>query len=175
MKSRYRLFGHSIHMMLVPFAVGLLGGAAVFDGIALARGSPALAEMAYWLMGGGLVMGLLAAPFGLLDWMDTPDGSRAESLGRMHGVGNVLVLLLFWGSWLMRRAEPAAPDVMASVLSFAAVALTLVTAWMGGELVTRLGMGVSANAGPDARSSLLGEAQPPAEADRVPYVPTSRR
>ena len=155
MESRYRLFGHSIHMMIVPFAVGLLGSAAVFDAIALAAGLPKMAELAYWLISGGLVVGSIATPFGFLDWMETPDGSRAESLGRLHGTGNVVVLLLFAGSWLMRSADPAAPAVMATVLSFSAVALTLITAWMGGELVTRLGMGVSAGAGPNASSSLL--------------------
>lgn len=160
MQSRYRLFGHSIHQIVVPFALGLFGAAAVFDGIALAARQPAMAQMAYWLIGGGLVVGLLAAPFGLLDWMATPEGSRAERLGRVHGTGNAVVLLLFWGSWMMRRGDPAAPQVMATVLSFAAVALTLMTAWMGGELVNRLGMGVSPGAGPDAPSSLREPVRP---------------
>jgi uncharacterized membrane protein len=188
MESRYRLFGHSIHQTVVPFAVGLFGAAAVFDAIALVAGRPVMAELAYWLIGGGLVVGLLAAPFGFLDWMNTPDGSRAESLGRLHGAGNVLVLLLFWGSWMMRRGNPAAPEVMATVLSFAAVALTLMTAWMGGELVTRLGLGVSAGAGPNASSSLLGPAHAhaapstgsgdaalPVEPDGVPGTPSAPR
>jgi uncharacterized membrane protein len=156
MESRYRLFGHSIHQTVVPFAIGLFGAAAVFDGISLVAGLAAMSEMAYWLISGGLVVGILAAPFGFLDWMNTPDGSRAESLGRLHGALNVVVLLLFWGSWMMRRGNPAHPEVIATALSFGAVALTLLTAWMGGELVTRLGMGVSAGAGPNASSSLRG-------------------
>lgn len=154
MLSRYRLFGHAIHQIVVPFALGLFGGAVVFDALARVTGQSGMAQMAYWLIGAGLAVGLVAAPFGLLDWMETPDGSRAERLGRVHGTGNVVVLLLFAGSWLMRRGDPAAPATMATVLSFAAVALTLMTAWMGGELVTRLGMGVSPDAGPDAPSSL---------------------
>ncbi len=158
MESRYRLFGHSIHQMVVPFAVGLLAAAAAFDGVAIVLGSPTMAQMAYWLIGGGLVLGVIAVPFGFLDWMHTPEGSRAESLGRLHGTANVVVLLLYWGSWMLRRSDPDAPQTMASVLSFAGAALTLVTAWMGGELVTRLGMGVSRHAGPNARSSLLGSA-----------------
>jgi uncharacterized membrane protein len=40
------------------------------------------------------------------------------------------------------------------VLSFTALALTLFTAWLGGELVTRLGIGVSNDAHADAPSSL---------------------
>ena len=173
MKSRYRLFGHSIHMMIVPFAVGLFGSAAVFDAIAILAGSPAMAEVAYWLIGGGLIVGMIAAPFGFLDWMDTPDGSRAESLGRLHGTGNVVVLLLFWGSWLIRRPDPAAPELVATVLSFAAVALTLMTAWMGGELVTRLGVGVSVAAGPNASSSLQESSKDDTQAAAERALPAS--
>jgi uncharacterized membrane protein len=172
MESRYRLFGHSVHQIVVPFAVGLLGAAAVFDGIALVGGLPAMAQVAYWLISGGLVIGAIAAPFGFLDWMNTPDGSRAESLGRLHGTGNTVVLLLFWGSWMMRREDPAGAPAMAAVLSFSAVALMLLTAWMGGELVNRLGMGVSPGAGPNASSSLHGPARaveslPPYSAQRA--------
>lgn len=169
MESRYRLFGHSIHQTVVPFAVGLFGAAAVFDGIALVARLPAMAELAYWLIGGGLLVGLVAVPFGFLDWMEAPDGSRAESLGRLHGAGNAVVLLLFWGSWMMRRGDPAVPQVMATVLSFSAIALMLMTAWMGGELVTRLGMGVSSGAGPNASSSLHG----PSTRDRPAQDPAA--
>jgi len=40
------------------------------------------------------------------------------------------------------------------VCSFAGAALALVTGWLGGELVDRLGIGAYANAGVDAPSSL---------------------
>jgi hypothetical protein len=50
------------------------------------------------------------------------------------------------------------------VLSFCGAGLALVTAWLGGELVDRLGVGVSTNAHLDARSSLEGPAEPPRDA-----------
>jgi hypothetical protein len=42
-------------------------------------------------------------------------------------------------------------------LSLAAVGLSLVTAWLGGELVDRLGVGVDDGANLDAPSSLTNE------------------
>jgi hypothetical protein len=49
---------------------------------------------------------------------------------------------------------PDAPPVAAYVLSFAGAVLALGTAWLGGELVDRLGVGVYEDANPDAPSSL---------------------
>ena len=50
--------------------------------------------------------------------------------------------------------------MVAYLISFCGVALALVTAWLGGELVDRLGVGVSPNAHLNARSSLDGPADP---------------
>lgn len=44
--------------------------------------------------------GFLAAPFGWVDWFAIPARTRAKSVGLMHGLGNVVVLLAFLGSWL---------------------------------------------------------------------------
>jgi len=46
------------------------------------------------------------------------------------------------------------------VLSFAGAALALFTGWLGGELVTRLGVGVYADANPNAPTSLHAEPVP---------------
>jgi uncharacterized membrane protein len=72
----------------------------------------------------------------------------------MHAAGNVVVLALFAGSAWLRHADPALPPTLALVLSFGGAGLSLVTAWLGGELVDRLGVGVSDGAHLDAPSSL---------------------
>jgi hypothetical protein len=48
------------------------------------------------------------------------------------------------------------PSAGALVLSFAGLLLALVTGWLGGELVDRLGVGVDDGANLDAPSSLSG-------------------
>lgn len=154
MESRAKLFGHPIHQMLVVFPVGLLATSVVFDLIHRGGESPLMAVVAYWMMAAGIVGGLLAAPFGTIDWLAIPKGTRAKSIGAMHGLGNLVVVLLFIASWWLRRADPEAPALAASILSLLGGALAMVTAWLGGELVDRLGIGVSDRANVDAPSSL---------------------
>lgn len=42
MESRAKLFGHPIHPMLIPFPLGLLGMAVIFDLLARFAGQEAL-------------------------------------------------------------------------------------------------------------------------------------
>jgi uncharacterized membrane protein len=154
MTSRAKAFGHPIHPMLIPFPVGLLVTAVVFDIIYLATDRPSFAVAAGYMIGAGIIGGLLAAPFGWIDWFKIPADTRAKSIGLVHGLGNVVVLVLFVVSWLLRYGADWKPTTWALVCSFVAVVLATVTAWMGGELVDRLAIGIDEGANPDAPSSL---------------------
>ena len=153
MRSHARLLGHSIHQMLIVFPLGLLATAVLFDLIDLATGTGAFLEAAYWMTAAGVIGALVAAPFGFIDWLHIPRGTRARRIGALHGGGNLVVTGLFVASWLLREPEADVP-VEALALALAGVALALVTAWLGGELVSRLGIGVYDDAGFDASSSL---------------------
>jgi uncharacterized membrane protein len=104
-----------------------------------------------------MIGAVIAAVTGLADWTAIPSGTRAKRLGLWHGAINATVLLLFLISWLVRSNNA---DHVAGVGPFAleVVALGLggAAAWMGGELVDRLGIGVDEDAHPDAPSSLGG-------------------
>jgi len=154
MESRAKVLGHAIHPMLIPFPLGLLATAVVFDIVYLITDRSGFAVAAAYMIGAGIVGGLLAAPFGWIDWFRIPAGTRAKSVGLVHGVGNIVVVLLFAVSWLLRTTNGWEPTAFALVCSFVAVALAVVTAWLGGELVERLGVSVDEGAGVDAPSSL---------------------
>jgi uncharacterized membrane protein len=154
MESKARLLGHPIHQMLIVFPLGLLGASVLFDLAYRLLDMPILVEVAYWTMAGGLIGGVIAAPFGLLDWLAIPKGTRAKTVGMLHGAGNVIVLLLFLGSWLMRRDAVYHLTTAATAMAVVGLALSMVTAWLGGELVDRLGVGISDRANLDAPSSL---------------------
>lgn len=154
MDSRAKLLGHPIHQMLIVFPLGLLAMAVIFDLLAIALSNGYWSEISYWMIAAGVVTGLLAAPFGFVDWIAIPPGTRAKRIGAIHGGGNVLVVLLFALSWWLRSDDPRAPATVALLLSFAAGGLALVTGWLGGELVDRLGVGVDDGAHADAPSSL---------------------
>jgi uncharacterized membrane protein len=140
--------------MLIVFPLGLLGMAVVFDLLAIALREGYWSEISYWMIAGGVVTGLLAAPFGFIDWLAIPGGTRAKRIGAVHGLGNVFVVLMYAASWLMRGDAPRAPGAFALALSFAGGGLALFTGWLGGELVDRLAVGVDDGAHPDAPSSL---------------------
>jgi uncharacterized membrane protein len=154
MESRVKVLGHAIHPMLIPFPLGLLATAVVFDIVYLATDRTGFATAAGYMIAAGIIGGLLAAPFGWIDWFKIPAGTRAKGIGLVHGLGNIVVVVLFAVSWLIRVNNGWEPTVWALVCSFAAVGLAVVTAWMGGELVERLGVGVDEGAGVDAPSSL---------------------
>ena len=149
-----KLLGHPIHQMLIVFPLGLLGGSVVFDVLAMITGSTGLLTASYYMIAAGVSFGLLAAVFGLLDWLGIPAQTRAKTIGAIHGLGNVGVVLLFGLSWLMRTPDPLLPTAVALTLSFAGFLLALVTGWLGGELVDRLGVGVDEGANVNAPSSL---------------------
>jgi uncharacterized membrane protein len=154
MESRAKVLGHAIHPMLIVFPLGLLATAVIFDIIYLFTDRSGLAAAAY-MIATGIIGGLLAAVFGLVDWLAVPGGTRAKRVGALHGLGNAAVVVLFAVSWLLRvGATGWEPGVLALVFSFAGAGVALVSAWLGGELVERHAVGVDEAAGLDAPSSL---------------------
>jgi len=127
-----------VHPMLVGIPLGLFATSVVFDLIDLATRTGAFNVPSYWLIAAGVLGGLLAAPFGYLDWRQVPRGSRARRVGVVHGAGSAVVLLLFACSWWLRAPEAGVPGE-ALILSLAGAAFALFTAWLGGGLLARLG------------------------------------
>jgi uncharacterized membrane protein len=158
MESRAKALGHSIHAMLIAFPVGLFVTGVIFDIVHLVSSGGQWAMISYWMIIAGIVGGLAAAVFGLIDYTKIPAATRAQRVGRIHGIGNVIVVVLFVVSVWLRHDTPEQPPMAALVFSFAGVALAAITAWLGGELVERLGVGVDDGAHLDAPSSLSGPA-----------------
>ncbi|MDQ1647590.1 MAG: hypothetical protein QOJ50_3774 [Cryptosporangiaceae bacterium] len=165
MRSRARVAGHAIHPMLVTFPVGLLSTAVIFDVLRLVTNRQSFATTAAHMLAAGIIGGLVAAVFGLADWTKIPTGTRARRIGLYHATGNVAVLVLFALSLLLRsRSGDWGPSGLAIALSFAGLAITGVSSWLGGELVERLGVGVDEEADVNAPSSLRSSPTRPAGA-----------
>jgi uncharacterized membrane protein len=142
--------------MLVVFPLGLLATSLIFDIVHWITGNGYYSEIAFWMITAGVIGGLLSAIFGLIDWVAIPAGTRAKQIGLWHGGGNVLIVVLFIVSWLLRLNAQKDPSPFAYILSVLGVLLALVTGWLGGELVERLGVGVDAGANINAPGSLSG-------------------
>ena len=155
MESRAKLFGHPIHPMLIVLPLGLFTMAVISDIAFYVTGNGTFAAVSYWNIVGGIVGGLLAAIFGLIDWLAIPSRTRAKSIGLYHGAGNVVVVALFAASWFLRwNVGEHFPSLMAVLLGGLGLILGVVTGWLGGELVDRLGVGVDEGAHVNAPSSL---------------------
>ena len=168
MNSRVKLLGHPLHPMLIVYPLGLLSTAVIFDILFKFINNTAFPVASYWMITAGLIGGLLAAVIGFMEWLSVPNDSRAKSIGLYHGLGNLVIVLLFAGSWWLRtNAQDHMPSTAAFVLSLLGFLLALVTGWLGGELVYRLGIGVDHGANVNAPNSL-------AERDASPAGKTQR-
>lgn len=161
MESKATLFEHRVRALLATLPLGLLGAAGVADLVHLVTGHPDVAAMAFSLLGAGVVGGALAAPWNtiylrLVPW--TPVCTKR--IAAVQGLGHVLGLLLFGLSWWGRHAHVEAPPVPAYVASFAGAGVLLATAWLGRELVERLGAGLASHADVNARGLVDGPTPP---------------
>jgi uncharacterized membrane protein len=153
-----KLLGHPIHPMLIVFPLGLLATAVIFDILYVATANDDLATFSYYAMISGVIGGLLAAVFGLLDWSKIPKDTRARRIGVVHGVGNVIVIGLFLVSLASRWGDPTyLPSVLPMVFGLVGALIALFTAWLGGELVYRLRVAVDDDANLNASNSISRE------------------
>lgn len=172
MESKAKLLGHPIHPMLIVLPLGLFISAVVFDALFLWRGNATFAVVAFWNIAGGIIGGLLAAVFGLIDWVAIPSGTRAKRIGLLHGATNVLVVAMFAFAWWVRsNSVEVTPTTNLFIVEVAALVFGSVAGWLGGELVDRLAVGVDDGAHLNAPSSLSG--RPAAQRDSD--VPIHRR
>lgn len=156
MESKVKSMGHPAHPMLVNYPLGLLTVAPIFDIVHFATGDGFWSQVAFWMIAAGAIGGIFAAAVGTIDWLAIPSGTRAKSVGLLHGAGNYVILVLFIVSWFLRLSDPKAPSIIAYVLSFLGAVLLGVTGWLGGELTLRMGIGVDEGANLNAPSTLSG-------------------
>jgi uncharacterized membrane protein len=146
-RSTASIGGHPIHPMLVPFPIAFLIGTLGTDLVFWGTGDAFWARASAWLVGAGIVMGLLAAVFGFIDFV-TIERARTGSTGWVHAPGNLLAVVLSFVSLLLRIGDAKAGVLPGGlVLSVIVVAILLVTGWMGGELAYRYKIGVIEDGG----------------------------
>ena len=159
MESKAKIFGHAIHPIMIVFPLGLLATAVIFDVLYLGTGNRTWSFVAFWMIAAGIIGGLVAALFGFIDFLNIPNGTRAKRIGRVHGLVNLGAVILFALSFWLRWNTPiddstTTPTTAALLCSFGGVLLALLGGWFGGELVERLGVGVSPAADLNAPNSL---------------------
>ncbi len=158
MESKTKFLGHPVHQIVVAFPMGLLCTASLFDAVYVVKGEVMWSTVAFFMIGAGVVGGVIAAIFGLIDYLAIPVRTRAKRIARLHGLTSVTVVILFTASWWLRAAPLLRPPPIALLCSFGGAALLGLAGWLGGELLNRLGVGIDDGAHLDARNSLSGPA-----------------
>jgi nitrite reductase/ring-hydroxylating ferredoxin subunit/uncharacterized membrane protein len=149
MKSYAAVASHPIHAMIIPFPLAFLAGALVFDGVALVGGLPTFWTVGHYMAAAGIIMALIAAIPGLIDYLETvPPKSSAKKRATVHMTVNLTAVALFALAWLNRSVDTPSWAVLGA--EAIAGATLSVGGWLGGTLVYRNQIGVDhryANAG----------------------------
>jgi len=139
-------YGHPFHPILVTIPIGAWVASLVFDiASRTADDGGDFARGAYWLIAIGVVGALVAAVFGLLDFLALPRRTRAFRVGLFHLGLNLTVVALFVASFIWRADRDAYSPTNAGlfVLSGVALVLLVVSGWLGGMLAYRYGVRVA--------------------------------
>lgn len=141
-------YGHPVHPILVTVPIGAWVASLGFDiASRVADEADVFAKGAFWLIALGVVGALVAALAGFLDLFAIPTGTPAFRTGLVHMSLNLVVVVLFAVSWLIRRDDidaPAATSGGLIALSVGALVVLAVSGWLGGRLSYRYGVRVAA-------------------------------
>jgi len=143
MRTPANIGGHPIHPMLVPFPIGLWVFSFICDLVfVFGSGAPVWKTVALYTMVGGLIGALAAAVAGLIDLLSLPPEPRRTAI--IHMSINVTIVVLFAiNIWLRISARDAGAGWGGPEwLSLIAIALLLVSGWLGGKLVYEYGVAV---------------------------------
>lgn len=141
-KSTASIAGHPLHPIFIPFPIAFLSGALITDVVYWVSDNIFWADMSFWLIVAGLATGVLAALFGLVDFL-TIERARSHAAGWIHGGGNFVVIVLAIINLIIRLdGEATAVLPWGMILSAATGLLLVLTGWYGGELAYRHKVGV---------------------------------
>lgn len=146
--------GHPLHPALTDLPIGAWTCSTALDLMDRGQGDT-MGRAADFLIGAGLVSGLGAAASGIADWHDTYGPERRTGLA--HALLNTAGMGMFSGALVLRltgRRSSARPLAVMGYLLAAA------GAFLGGDMVFRLGTQVNRNAwtaGPDEWADAAAE------------------
>jgi uncharacterized membrane protein len=144
-RSTAKIFGHPFHPMLVPFPIAFFAGTLAADLMFAATLDTFWYRATLWLLGAGIVMALLAAVAGFIDLLGDA-AIRVLTIAWWHFLGNLTLVLVEAFNWYRRFT--LGPDAILNTglyLSIIAVAIMLVTGWLGWEMVYRHRVGIAEN------------------------------
>lgn len=141
-RSTAQIARHPIHPMLVPVPIVCFVGALLTDITYWATEEIMWADFSAWLLVVGVIVGVLAAIAGLIDFLSNRL-IREQVPAWPHMLGNLAVLVISFFNALI-HARDAWTSVVPTglVLSIIVVLILPITGWLGWAMVYRHGVGV---------------------------------
>jgi nitrite reductase/ring-hydroxylating ferredoxin subunit/uncharacterized membrane protein len=142
MRTKANIKSHSLHQMLIPFPIGFLVGALLFDILGMIIADSNLHRTSFYLAVAGVITGITAAVPGIIDYLfSVPPGSSAKRRATKHMAVNLTAVAAFTAVVIMRDTIYWIPGLPLLVTEAAGTVLLSVGGWMGGTLVNRNFMG----------------------------------
>lgn len=133
---------HPLHPMLVPFPIAFLVSVLASDLAYLYLNDAFWAQVSYWLLAGGTVMGLVAGLVGTVELLAVRH-IRHRVSAWSHFVAAVTLLGIAAANWGLRHGEPeSAVTPWGLYLSGLGVFMVGMSGWLGGALVFEHKVGV---------------------------------
>lgn len=166
--------GHPLHPILITLPLGSSIAGWVFSTLDVLQTNTSLTvagkdspfnSIAYYNLLFAIGTGLLAAAPGLWDQLYLPP-SRAKRVGWVHGIANVISLVLYGAAVAVQRGQAkqyggvARGSMTAWFILTAGIGISGFAGFLGGELVNRLGVGVDEKADLNAKLSVTHGSNP---------------
>jgi uncharacterized membrane protein len=140
--STAQVASHPIHPMLVPVPIVCFIGALITDIVYTVTAEMMWADFSTWLLVVGVIVGILAAIAGLIDFLSNRL-IRALTPAWLHMLGNLAVLILAIFNMLIHTRDAWSSVVPTGlILSIVTVLILPVTGWLGWTMVYRHRVGV---------------------------------
>jgi uncharacterized membrane protein len=133
-----RFLGHPLHAALVSVPVGAFTIALVLDAAEVTTGTRRYRRAADLVTGIGLGGAVVASVAGLADWSLTQGPTKR--VGFVHAVLNQLIAGTYGISLYARARRHRGAGIALAATGWSALVFS---AWLGGELAYRFGVGVS--------------------------------
>jgi uncharacterized membrane protein len=140
--SKAAIMGHPIHPILVTLPVAFLTTALATDLAERSTKDPFWTRASRWLIGSGLVTGLVASIVGLVDFL-LIDRVHSVRAGWIHIIGNGLALFLSWRNLRMRPIKAKSVPKSGLILSALVAFILTITGWYGGQLIYKYKVAVA--------------------------------
>jgi uncharacterized membrane protein len=145
MYSKVKIAGHPIHPMLIAFPVAFYTSTVVCYIVYSSNENPFWFKVGVVANIAGVVMAVVAALPGFIDWLYIPKDSRAKKTGLFHMLCNVLALICFAivAFTECKKWDDASPTLGPAIpLTVLGFLLTLVAGFLGWTLVQKHHVGV---------------------------------